>query len=348
MITILHVLAMSSFSGAENVVCQIISMFADDPDIRMVYCSPDGPIRKVLFEKNIEYEAMERFTIFELKKVIRRIQPDIIHAHDVRATVFASIVCGKIKLISHMHNNWEQLRKISIKGVLYELSVKKASTVVWVSQSSFNQYRYAQTLREKSIILNNIIDVKKTREIASESISEISFDIVSIGRMVYQKNPERLIGIIEKVAKKKKNIRACIIGDGELFNKVSQLIQRKSLETNIKLLGYMEKPLGILLHSRVFLMSSRWEGTPMSVLESLALGTPVVGTPVDGMLELVEDGLNGYLSDDDDVIADHIIDIVTNDALHNQLSDNAIKNSDERNSIIEYKEILEGVYRGRR
>ena len=52
--TILHVLYSNRFSGAENVVCQIIEMFRGYPDVRMVYCSPDGQIREALEEAGID------------------------------------------------------------------------------------------------------------------------------------------------------------------------------------------------------------------------------------------------------------------------------------------------------
>jgi hypothetical protein len=53
-LTILYVLKSDKYSGAENVVCQIIDMFRDDSDIKMIYCSSDGEIRNVLQKRNIE------------------------------------------------------------------------------------------------------------------------------------------------------------------------------------------------------------------------------------------------------------------------------------------------------
>jgi glycosyltransferase involved in cell wall biosynthesis len=50
------------------------------------------------------------------------------------------------------------------------------------------------------------------------------------------------------------------------------------------------------------LMTSRFEGTPMTVLEAMALGVPVVSTPVDGVADLIKDGVNGFLSDSDDML----------------------------------------------
>ena len=92
---ILHILASNSFSGAENVVCQIVGMFSDDPSIEMIYCSPDGPIRGELDERGVRFAPISALNLKELRRVIREQRPDLIHAHDMRATFVAALACGK-------------------------------------------------------------------------------------------------------------------------------------------------------------------------------------------------------------------------------------------------------------
>ena len=64
---VLHLLRSDSFSGAENVVCQIIGMIKDEPDFEMVYCSPDGQIRDALAERKIEFEPIKKFSVKEVR-----------------------------------------------------------------------------------------------------------------------------------------------------------------------------------------------------------------------------------------------------------------------------------------
>ena len=87
--TVLHILPSSSFSGAENVVCQIIKMFSGS-DYKMYYCSPDGRIRDALEENNIDFLPLREFSVKELKRIISETKPDIIHAHDMRAGFYVS------------------------------------------------------------------------------------------------------------------------------------------------------------------------------------------------------------------------------------------------------------------
>ena len=96
---ILHLLQSGHFSGAENVVCQIIGLMKDELDIQMAYCSRDGQIRETLKEREIEYYPIKELTVAEIKRIIREYKPDIIHAHDMRASFVAARACGKITLI---------------------------------------------------------------------------------------------------------------------------------------------------------------------------------------------------------------------------------------------------------
>ena len=65
---VLHVLSSNMFSGAENVVCQIIDMFKDE--IEMAYCSPNGDIKNSLAERNVQFIPVDKLNLKNLKKVI--------------------------------------------------------------------------------------------------------------------------------------------------------------------------------------------------------------------------------------------------------------------------------------
>ena len=91
---ILHVLNSNRFSGAENVVCQIVEMFRSDTDVEMVYCSPDGQIREALAERDVEFAPIKEMTVQEIKRVVREQQPDVIHSHDMRAGFISALACG--------------------------------------------------------------------------------------------------------------------------------------------------------------------------------------------------------------------------------------------------------------
>ena len=140
---VMHVLNSRIYSGAEKVVCQIIKSFRDDAGVEMVYCSPESEIvRQMLSEQDVTYLPMETMSIKELSRVIAEQKPDLIHAHDMRASFFSALCCGKIPLVSHIHNNAYDARGLSAKTVAYLLAGFRAKHILWVSNSSYEGYAF--------------------------------------------------------------------------------------------------------------------------------------------------------------------------------------------------------------
>lgn len=344
-IKVLHILCSNQYSGAENVICQIIGLFNNDTDFEFVYASPDGPIRETLYEQNIKFASMSKATIGEFKRVIDIENPDIIHSHDMRASFLAALVCGKIPLISHIHNNNFDSQKISAKAILYKYAANKAKHIFWVSKSSFTGYRFHKNLEEKSTILCNVINPGELIRKAEKAEKKISYDVVYIGRLTYQKNPQRLINVLSIVAENYPQVKCAIIGDGDLSGEVNKIISEKHLEKNIYTLGFLKNPYGILMNSKVLVMTSRWEGTPMCAIEAMILGIPIVSTPTDGLVDLVENGITGILSNDDNKLAESIIEIMSDDTMREKMGYAAQKTGNNLMDLVKYKNQIEQQYR---
>ena len=82
----------------------------------------------------------------------------------------------------------------------------------------------------------------------------------------------------------------------------------------------------------------------MCALEAMALGVPIVSTPTDGLCNLIEDGKNGYLSDNDDVLAEKVAYIIDNENIYQELSGNTINKARKINDITSYKAVLKEYY----
>lgn len=342
---ILHVLASDKFSGAENVVCQIINMFKDESTFEMAYCSPNGDIKFALEERNVVFLPINKLNLKELKRAVDEYKPDLIHAHDMRASFMASILSNRIPFISHIHGNFSDLNKISIKSLMYSYAAKRAKHVFWVSKSSYDEYVFKDKVQDKSTVLRNVINIDALYQKMSLDTNEYDYDIVYLGRLTYPKNPERLIRVLKMVVEKKKDVKIAIIGSGDLEEKTKSLAKELEIDKNIDFLGFVSNPLKIVHDSKVMVMTSRREGTPICALESLALGTPIVSTPTDGMRELIEDGKAGYLSNDDIVLKEKIYEIVNNEAKGNFLSLNAVERSKKLNNIEMYAQNIICAYK---
>ena len=113
---VLHVLYSKIYTGAEKVAAQIIKAFEGRVD--MAYCSLEcEEVWEILDGMGIRHYGVEELTPATLSRVIREYRPDVIHAHDMRTSFVAALCCGKIPLISHIHNNAYDARGLSAKSI---------------------------------------------------------------------------------------------------------------------------------------------------------------------------------------------------------------------------------------
>lgn len=341
---VLHVLASNSYSGAENVVCQIIHMFRQDGDVEMCYCSPDGPVRQALADRNVEFAPMESMSVSELKRVIRQWQPTVIHAHDMRASFVTWLSCGSIPFVAHIHNNNFDSRKITPKALLFRLAAGRAKHIFWVSPSAMKSYRFQRAVSGKSSMLRNVIDAAQLAARADAAPMQQAYDVVFLGRMSTPKNPLRLVEVLAGIARQEPGFRAAIIGSGELDGEVKAALSATGYEKQIQMLGFQSNAYGMLRNAKLMIMTSLWEGTPMCALEAMALGVPIVSTPVDGLCDLVEPGKTGYLEGENEALAAACLKIIRDPALRAELSRNTLEKAAKLLDVEAYKEELKIAY----
>ena len=342
---ILHLLGSNSYSGAENVVCQIISVFSNDKNTQMIYCSKDGPISNSLKERGVPFLPLKKLSVSALKKAIKVFKPDIIHAHDVRASIIASAFANKVRIISHIHCNFKNTKFVFLKSYLYLLAAKKFEKIYWVSKSSLDEYMFKDKVVDKSEVLYNVIDANLIEKKALLDKNEYLYDVCFIGRLTHQKNPQRLLKIIKNCSIIKPDIKFAVVGSGDLEMEVLKLKDELEINNNADFYGFVENPYKILKSSKLCILTSRAEGTPMIALESMALGVPMISTFVDGMCDLIKNGKNGYLCNTDEEFAQKIIEVVTNSDIQSTLSQNAKKSYSNLCSVDNFKNVLSLGYK---
>ena len=340
---VMHVLNSRIYSGAEKVVCQIIHAFQGE--VEMVYCSPESDIVREMVEgQGVTYLPMKTMSVSELSRVIREQKPDLIHAHDMRAGFFSALCCGNIPLVSHIHNNAYDARGLSPKTVGYLLAGFRAKHIFWVSQSSFDGYAFHKLFARKSSVLYNVIDTDEIYTKLSQDSNSYDYDLIYVGRLTYQKNPQRLLRLCARLKESKPDLKVAIVGTGELEEELKALCKELNLEDTVRFLGFQPNPIKMVACSKAMILTSRWEGTPMCALEAMALGTPVVSTPSDGMKDLLTDGVSGYLTESDEQMAVDLLKIFTQPEHRQLLAENARKKFDSLNDGEAYKRAIRTAY----
>lgn len=279
-INVLHLLSSNKFSGAENVACIIIK----NSNTNSFYCSPNGEIDDILKEKNINYIPIKKLNPFIIKKIVKKYNVDIIHAHDYKASFVAAFI-PKVKKISHIHSSFDFSKKWNIYTMIYSIIQKRFSKIILVSKEINDNVIFKDKIKNKSIVLENIVDPNEILK-QSKKIKTKKYDLIFVGRIIDIKNPFLFIDIVNEVKKENSKVKAAMIGQGDLFDDCKNKIKNLKLEKNIDLLGFQKNPYCYIANSKVCILPSSFEGLPMSVVESLSLDTPVINSGVGGLKKM--------------------------------------------------------------
>lgn len=285
---VLHVLKSSIYSGAENVVITIMKSLAAEFDF--VYVATEGVVRQTLEQEQVPFVLLDNFNRKQLQRVFNQQKPDIIHAHDFSATVLCASLSGEYRLISHLHYDPPWVRKWNLKTLVYSLCYFKIDTLLTVSLNSFKNMRFSNLYAEKCKIVGNPIDGDRIRKMARESIVGLkneTCDLIFVGRLVEAKNPKRFVRLVARLRDSGwSDIKAWMLGDGELKQECQDLITELHLQKHIEMKGFQKNPYPFMRQSKILCITSRWEGFGLVAIEANMLGIPVVSTANAGCCEI--------------------------------------------------------------
>lgn len=330
----------TSYSGLENVAITIIENLKHKFDF--VYVTQDGPIVDVLKERNIDYYIIKKMSVSEIRKCVKELQPDIIHAHDYTASCICALAKIKLPIISHLHNNSPWIKTLHPYSFLYLYSSKNFKRILTVSDSIEKEYIFSKFIKQKINNISNPVSRKQILEKINEN-DEKKYDVCFVGRLTEAKNPLKFINIINDVKNVIPNIKAIMIGDGELKEQCEKLVDDLGLKNNIDLLGFKKNPYKYMNQSKVFCLTSEWEGYGLVAFEALTLGLPCIVSPVGGLVDIVDDEC-GYLVNNTNEFKDRIIDLICNEDIYKKMSYKALAKSINLENIELYCEKIKEIY----
>lgn len=336
---ILHILNSNKFSGAENVVITIIKNMPNN--YNCIYMCVRGPIEEKLLENGITYFLVNKLSKTNIRKAIKEFSPDIIHAHDFRASVLASMVKTDAILVSHIHNNVPFMKTWNLKSLLYFRSVKKYKKVLGVSPSVLDECIFKNKLAKKFKLVSNPIDFEFLNK--QYTNGQKKFDICFVGRLTEQKNPLRFVSIVQKIKKIDNDVKAVIVGGGELEQEVCGKIISENLSDNISVVGYKKNPFEYLNKSRMLFLTSEWEGFGLVLVEAMAMRLPVAATKVGGTSQIVQ-GCSGVLCESDNDYVDFYLKLCDRET-YESYSNGALNQAKEMGNIEQYiSNLINEVY----
>lgn len=230
---------------------------------------------------------------FEIKNIAKRIKPDVIHLHSSKAGALGRIAFNgrKVPLFytphgySFLMQNHNAAKRMIYRAVEAVCAKRNCMTI----SCSEGEHQETLKLTKNAAYVNNGINIRDLQKLIEKvgSITDHPFTVFTLGRISYQKNPR----LFNKVAEALPEIKFLWIGDGELRDELKS--------PNIEITGWVkrEDALRYSLQGDVFILTSLWEGLPISLLESMYMRKLCVVNNVIGNRDVIHNGENGFVCD---------------------------------------------------
>jgi len=235
----------------------------------------------------------------KLFTLLSKEKPDVVFSTGGQINVlvaFIGIFLPRIRLIARPTNqNNTKFLSLKARALSFMLNglYRRFDKIICQSIEIKEFIQHANGITESKLvvipnpILRNNVN-RKNRRIKDAN------QLIVVARLTKQKGIPRLLDIVSKLPK---NYSLTIVGDGPLEHSLNDQITKLSISDRVKMIGLKTTVLELMSQNAVFVLPSYIEGFPNVVIESLSVGTPVVSFRVGGISEIVTDGFNGYIVD---------------------------------------------------
>lgn len=242
---------------------------------------------------------------FKLLKLIRKEKPDVVHTHLMAIVYIAlsALLCRKTKFFHTLHTTARKEAEgrigESVRRFLFSRKLVKPITISPDSQQSFKEL-----YNMNAPLINNGRDIPTDLEISKEIEDEFkkyrrtlqTRVIVQLAHVGYPKQQDMMSRVADRLMKEGYDFTVLMIG--EIHEKKMAELVLSLNNPNIHILGGKHNPLEYLKSADAFTLTSSFEGLPISLIEAIGVGLVPICTPVGGIVNVIKDSKNGFLSED--------------------------------------------------
>ncbi len=343
---VLHIIPNLKKGGAERLTLDICrSLQKKGVEVKLVYFEDinhypflTNELKTYLIEASIQLSFMRKakFDLKELQDILYDFKPDIIHSHLFKAEI-VSRYCyyPEASWFSHLHDNMIQLNNLTLNT----FSNKQSITNFYEKTSLFGHYKKNGGTHFIAIsnhtnefinkvqktypvtLLYNAIDSKrflyKKPNTKKNKSSEKSINLINVGSYLKKKNQSFLLEIVNYLKHQGFQVRCTFLGDGPLKKEVEQKAKKMNIYDECQFLGNVENVEEYLWKSDVYVHTATYEPLGLVLLEAMAAGLPVVTLDGGGNRDLIENGKNGFILNEQDskLFAEKILEVKNNEEM---------------------------------
>lgn len=376
-IKVLHLIHDLKKGGGERFALDVVKALQqfDNIEVKLGVCQPNNQYPELTDELPIEWlnskyhPSIAGKTILDnegYKRLVNEFQPDIIHTHLIRAELMSSTYIQKhVNYVTHCHDNMEEFENLSFKTFttkrkitnFYEKSLLKKNKYKYVknyfiANSNHTRQYFLKTVPKK--YKNNVALIHCGFDFNRFHNSTVvrpkdKIRLINIGSFMTKKNQQLLVKVALELRKRNVDFELIMLGDGEHRNEIQNEVNKLNLNNKVQLKGIVHNVDEYLWGSNIYIHSAYYEPFGLVFLEAMAAGLPIVTLDGKGNRDLIQNGRNGYLIEDQNPVefADKVLSLLKDEEHYNTISEYCVdyaKSFDLPNKTKElvefYKEIM--------
>ena len=340
-IRILHVA--QAAGGVERYIRMLLKYLDKEKFENILVCSQDfreedydGLVDSFeQIELNRAIGANDLRSIVEIRKLVKKYNPDIVYAHSSKAGAITRV--ADIGLKNHCVYNphgWAFNMRCSDKKRMMYTAIEKIAAlfcdkIICISDAEKQSALDKKICREDKLqVIFNGVDIESYESGARGAIKrrdlnipKDAFVVGMVGRISPQKAPDVFVKMAKQVKDEVPNAHFIIVGKGNQEDEIRKYAEDNGLSDNLHITGWVDNPMSYVELFDVACLLSRWEGFGLVLPEYMMASKPIVASKVDAIPNIIRDGENGLLVDvDDDIGASKaVLRIYREDELRNRL-----------------------------
>ena len=320
-INVLHIRSSIGMYGAEQVILNIANTaYKSSLDNHVFIIEGPNPEacglrkhlqdagRKVDFltsERRIDYNVVNKVKILSEKA-------SVVHTHDYKSLILASmaLIFSSVKIVHHVHGSLGNTKSEKVYAFIERIFMRNAVKIITVSESQRKTLVKKIGLKNKVVQINNGTDVNlpKPNYLKVDGV----FTVIMVARFTPEKNHVKAIDVINRLTASGNAVELVLLGNGPECKMIQDYVGDKNLSSKVKFLGFTREVESWIKKSNLMLFTSTTEGLPISMLEAMACGLPILSTPVGEIPKILSKSRGGWVANDTDEITSKIDFLINN------------------------------------